>query len=87
MRVIFFIIFTLLLPTTIYSKSEDFNEIVLSMKSRANSFIEKSDMSIFYYILTNISPTLSKDIEAKDRLKEILSENINSKNMVYIFNI
>ena len=67
----------------ISAESENFNKIVLSMEKKSNSFIEKTDMSIFYYIITQTSPSLSISINAERKLDFILSKNLNSKNLIY----
>ncbi|MBZ4682621.1 MAG: proline-specific peptidase [Fusobacteriales bacterium] len=59
-----------------------------NLSENAKSFIEKTDLAIFYYTIDNISNELSNEIDAKEKLNEIISYNLNSKeiNDIDMFN-
>ncbi len=85
-KIVILLLFYSLYSNFIFAESEkleNFNKIVLSMEEKSNSFIEKTDMSIFYYIITQTSPSLNASINAESKLDSILSKNLNSKNLIY----
>ncbi|TDT68525.1 proline-specific peptidase [Hypnocyclicus thermotrophus] len=59
-----------------------------NINENAKSFIEKTDLAIFYYTLSNVSNELSNEINANEKLNNIISNNLKSEkiNNMEMFN-